>query len=285
MKKTIVKRRVQKEEVDDLSVESPSFEYATVSDIPQSPAPNSRLAFFLSFVLIVAILIIGNLYTKVQVLEKGSPTVPSAAVQGQQDVAAGTKKIETFDDDPYLGPKDAKVAVTIFEDFQCPYCGAFTGLNPEMVKNMKSRDANWEPTVQNVKKDYVATGKVKLVWKDYPFLGDESDWAAEAARCAQDQGKFWEFHDYLFSHQSGENQGAFSKDNLKKFAQELGLNTSQFNTCVDDRKYQKKMQEAQAYGQSVGVSGTPGTFVNQEFTSGAASYSQIKAAIDKALQG
>lgn len=284
MRKTVPKRLAEKKEVPDTITESSEFEFATVSDTPPSRTGGSRLTFFLSFVLIVAILVIGNLYTKVQVYEKGTPAVPSAGGPGTQP-AAGTKQVEVFDDDPYLGPKDAKVAVVIFEDFQCPYCGAFSGLNPEMVNNMKSRDQSWEPTVNNIKKDYVATGKVKLVWKDYPFLGQESNWAAEAARCAQDQGKFWEYHDYLFSHQSGENQGAFSKENLKRFAQETGLNTTEFNTCFDTGKYQKKMQEAQAYGQSVGVSGTPGTFVNGEYTSGAASYSQFKTAIDKALQG
>lgn len=283
MRKTTPKRRDEKDEAQVSITESSEFEFATVSDTPPSRPGGSRLTFFLSFVLIVAILVIGNLYTKVQVYEKGAPVVPSAGQPGTQP--AGTKQVEVFDDDPYLGPKDAKVAVVIFEDFQCPYCGAFSGLNPEMVNNMKSRDQSWEPTVSNIKKDYVAAGKVKLVWKDYPFLGQESNWAAEAARCAQDQGKFWEYHDYLFSHQSGENQGAFSKENLKKFAQEIGLNTTEFNTCLDSGKHQKKMQEAQTYGQAVGVSGTPGTFVNGEYTSGAASYSQFKTAIDKALQG
>lgn len=284
MRKTPAKRHIEKNDEEDSITESPEFEYATVSDDLPTRQPASRLTFFLSLVLIVAILIIGNLYTKVQQYEKGGAAIPTAGQPGTPPTGE-TKQVEVSDDDPYLGPKDAKVAVVIFEDFQCPYCGAFTGLNPEMVNNMKSRDPSWEPTVSNIKKDYVATGKVKLVWKDYPFLGEESYWSAEAARCAQDQGKFWEYHDHLFSHQNGENQGAFSKDNLKKFAQDLALNTTTFNDCLDTGKHQKKMQEAQAYGQGVGVSGTPGTFVNGAYTSGAASYSQIKAAIDKALQG
>lgn len=241
----------------------------------------------LIILLVVGAFALGSLYTKVKYLEKGVSTTPSAtapSAAGPSQAVAPKADVKVNDNDPFMGPKDAKVTVVEFADFQCPFCGAFSGLNPDVVKSMQSRDATWQPAETNIIKDYVKTGKVKFVWKDYPFLGQESVWSGAAARCAQDQGKFWEFHDYLYSHQSGENQGSFSKDNLKKFAQAVGLNTGDFNKCVDSGKYDSKMQEAMTYGQSVGVNGTPATFVNGTLISGAAPYAQFKTAIDALLK-
>jgi cyclophilin family peptidyl-prolyl cis-trans isomerase len=109
---------------------------------------------------------------------------------------------------------------------------------------------------------YVKTGEMKFVYRYMAFLGDESQWAAEAAECAGDQGKFWEYHDKLFASQNGENQGAFSKDNLKKFAADLGLNTTTFNQCVDSGKFTDKIKKSSNDASQFGVSSTPTVFVN-----------------------
>lgn len=101
-----------------------------------------------------------------------------------------------------MGNKDAQVSIVEFADFQCPYCGR----HHELV----------EPTILN---EYVKTGKANFVYKHLAFLGQESVFAAVAAECAADQGKFWEYHDYLFEHQNGENQGAFNKDKLDRIRQ------------------------------------------------------------------
>ncbi|MEI7765591.1 MAG: thioredoxin domain-containing protein [bacterium] len=105
-----------------------------------------------------------------------------------------------------LGSPTAPVTIVLYVDFQCPFCGKF-----------------FKETEQNVLANYVKDGKVKLVSRDFAFLGEESQKSAEAARCANDQGKFWEYHDYLFTHQNGENKGNFSNLNLKTFAKEVGL--------------------------------------------------------------
>lgn len=170
---------------------------------------------------------------------------------------------------------DAKAPITIVEyaDFQCPFCERYFQQNQTTFISQ-----------------YVNSGKARFVWKDYAFLGQESVWAAEAARCANDQNKFWVYHDYLFSHQGAENSGAFSKANLKKFAVALGLNTSQFNSCLDTDKYapiiQKETQEASA----IGVNGTPATFVNGLLVAdsngnsvGAAPFATFQAIIDPLL--
>ena len=244
--------------------------------------------FILIGLLVVAAFALGHLFTRVQQLEKGVTTGGNPTGTGEQAAQAQPTSVPKAnlvvnDDDPVLGPKDAKVTVIVFEDFQCPFCGAASGLNPEMVKSMQSRDPNWQPAETNIIKDFVDTGKVRLVWKDYPFLGQESVWAAAAARCAQDQGKFWEYHKKLFSSQKGENEGAFSKENLKKFATELKLDTKAFNDCMDTGKHEAKVQQAVTYGQSVGVSGTPASFVNGQLVSGAAGYATFKPMIEAEL--
>src|SRR5512136_1838566 len=109
---------------------------------------------------------------------------------------------------------------------------------------------------------YVKTGKMKFVYRHMAFLGNESQWAAEASECASEQGKFWEYHDKLFASQKGENQGAFSKDNLKKFAADLKLDTAKFNQCFDSGKYADKIKQSNAAAQQLGVSGTPTVFVS-----------------------
>ena len=125
--------------------------------------------------------------------------------------SADNKEIPTSLDpvstsDFVTGNPNAPITIILYVDFQCPFCGKF-----------------FAETEQTALANYVKDGKVKLVSRDFAFLGDESLKAAEAARCAGDQGKFWEYHDYLFTHQNGENKGNFSNLNLKTFAKTLGL--------------------------------------------------------------
>lgn len=219
--------------------------------------------------LLVASFLLGMLFTKVQYLQGGS-ALPSGATAGQQGAQVTTTPGKPVDVSvgnlPVQGNKDAKVKVIEFADFQCPFC------------------EQWFKTVESqLVTDYVKTGKIAFYWRDYPFLGQESNYAASAARCANEQGKFWDFHDYLYNNQGQENSGAFSKDNLKKFAATLGLNTDQFNACLDADKYSKDYQADLADGQKAGVNGTPTVFVNGVAIVGAQPYSAFKQAIDAAL--
>jgi protein-disulfide isomerase len=125
-------------------------------------------------------------------------------VSGKQIVLNNPDPVSTSD--MTLGDSNAKVTIILYEDFQCPFCGKF-----------------FSESEKNIRDTYVKNGDVRLVYRDFAFIGPESDRAAEGARCAAEQNKFWEYHDYLFSHQMGENQGAFSDTNLKSFAGSLKL--------------------------------------------------------------
>jgi len=115
---------------------------------------------------------------------------------------------------------------------------------------------------RQLENQYIKTGKLRFVYREMAFLGDESQWAAEAAECAGEQGKFWEYHDAIFVNQKGENQGAFSQDNLKKFAADLKLDTAQFNQCLDSGKYTAKVKQSSDAAGQLGVSSTPTVFLN-----------------------
>ena len=117
----------------------------------------------------------------------------------------------------------------------------------------------------------------------FPFLGEESIWAAEASECAAEQDKFWEYHDKLFDSQAGENQGAFSKDNLKKFADDLGLDTDAFNECLDSGKYTEAVNAQANTARQIGVRSTPTFAVNGVPLVGALPFDSFKQVIDEQL--
>jgi protein-disulfide isomerase len=116
-------------------------------------------------------------------------------------------------------------------------------------------------------------------------LGSESQWAAEASECAGDQDAFWPYHDLLFNSQSGENKGAFSKDNLKKFAADLSLDTQSFNECLDSGKYTSLVQQQTSLAQSLGVQSTPAFVINGQALIGAQPYEAFQQVIDQQLSG
>lgn len=193
--------------------------------------------------------------------------------------------------DQKLGNPQAKVALVIYEDFQCSYCGAVSGSNsyPSLVESLKQRDPNWTPFLPGVINDYVKTGKVLLVHRDWAFLGPESIRASEAARCAGDQNKFWEYNAYLYEHQNKENGGGLIDSNLKSFAKTLELDTVIFDKCLDENKYAKMVADSKDEGIIAGVTGTPKGFILKDgkissTIDGAESYGTVKLKIDAALK-
>jgi protein-disulfide isomerase len=161
---------------------------------------------------------------------------------------------------PAKGPATAPVTIVEFSDFQCPFCGQLT------------------PTLEQVKAKY--GDKIRIVFRQYPLpFHQNAQKAAEAALCANEQGKFWEFHDYMFK-----NQNALGVDQLKAKAAELGLNADSFGKCVDSGKTATAIQTDIKEGSAAGVSGTPALFINGRFISGAVPIDQITSVIDDELR-
>lgn len=193
---------------------------------------------------------------------------PSAAAPSQAPSAPGALvKIALKSTTPYLGASSAKVTVVEYADYECPFCEKFfSGVWPELYAK------------------YVKTGKIRFFYQDFAFLGPDSNTAAEATHCAADQNRFWQYHDYLFSNQGQEGSGWATADHQKQFAQAVGLNTAQFNQCLDSGKYKLEVLNETAAGKSYGVSGTPTVFVNGVAIVGAQPISAFEKAIDAALK-
>jgi len=124
---------------------------------------------------------------------------------------------------------------------------------------------------------------VRIGYRHFAFLGQESQWAGEASECAAEQDSFWEYHDYLFANHGGENQGAFNKENLKKFAVELGLGTEAFNECLDSGKYVQVVQLETSTGQQIGVKSTPTFLVNGQPVVGSQPFEVFEQVIEQEI--
>jgi protein-disulfide isomerase len=132
-----------------------------------------------------------------------------------------------------------------------------------------------------IEEEFVSTGQVKVQARTFAFMGEESVLAAQAAECANDQERFWDFHDTLFANQRGRDQGAFSSENLKRFAEALELETAAFDSCLDSAKYASKVREDTEAAQQLGVNSVPTVFVNGQPVSW--HLEDLQAAIREAL--
>jgi len=169
-------------------------------------------------------------------------------------------------DSPVLGDPNAPVTLVEFGDYQCTFCNKF-----------------FNESLSTLIEKYVDTGQLKIVFRDYAINGRESQNAAEAASCANEQGEFWSYHDKLFSERQGYNVGVFKEDNLVNFAGELGLNTDQFRECYKSGKYKGDIADDGKDARRFGVRGTPGFFLNGTLIPGAQPLAFWESAIQQLL--
>jgi protein-disulfide isomerase len=169
------------------------------------------------------------------------------------------------------GDPNAPIKLVEFADFQCPGCGEY-----------------WKTNEATVIKNYVETGKVFYTYSPFSFVGsfvkdnpwDESIKSAEAAYCANDQGKFWEYHDYLFANQLGENQGGFSEKNLLAFASKLSLDMKTFTNCLKTDQYNQKVMDANDFAVKSGINQTPSFLIDGTLVTGDL-ITALEAAVNK----
>lgn len=182
--------------------------------------------------------------------------------------AAGDPSVLPAYTAPVRGNANAPVTIVEYGDFQCPSCGAF-------ARN----------TEADLIRRYIDTGKAKLVWKNFAWIGNESRLAAQAAACANEQGKFWEYHDQLYANQRGENTGYLSGATLKAFASTLALDRATFDPCLDSGRYKALVDRDGSEVRSLGLTGTPTFVINGTRVVGAQPIGVIAGVIEQKLAG
>lgn len=255
------------------------------------PLPTgNKLQMLMIGALIVASFFIGSLWTKVQYLEKGGTLVKGSTNTN----TAGTQQAEqpqalpeedtspqkvSVDDDPILGNKNAKVTLIDFTDYECPFC-----------------KRHFDQAYSQLKKDYIDTGKVKMVVRDLPLsFHQNAHKEAQAAECAREQGgdtAYFKYHDEIFKRTTSNGTG-LALNQLSIIANDLGLNGNTLQTCLDSEKYKAEVDKDLDDATAVGASGTPTFFIGKSSSDGiingtkivgAQAYSAFQAEIDKQLK-
>jgi len=153
-----------------------------------------------------------------------------------------TKLIENGS--PFMGNPNAPITILEWGDYQCTFCYKFH-----------------QNTLDIINEDFIKTGKVKIIFKDFPLNGLDSKLAAEASYCAQDQEKYWKYHDELYKNWEGERTGWITRESLTKFAEIVEIDVEKFNKCLDDHKYENKVDLLYEFGKEIGIDATPSFLV------------------------
>lgn len=190
-----------------------------------------------------------------------SAILPSSREENEEVAEEGF----SLEGEPVIGNANAKITIVEFSDFECPYCAKYV-----------------LETYPQIKQAYIDTGKIKMVFKNFPLISIHSyaEIAAQASECANEQGKFWEYKEKLF-----QNQDALSASNLKMYAKDFGVNESQFNACLDSKKYANEVEQDLEDGISARVKGTPTFLIGEdEKLVGAQPFSAFQKIIEEKLK-
>lgn len=145
---------------------------------------------------------------------------------------------------PIMGDPDAPITILEWGDYQCTFCYKFH-----------------QDTLDIINEEFIKTGKVKVIFKDFPLNGPDSKLAAESSYCAHDQGKYWEYHDHLYENWAGERTGWITREALSEFAKSINLDTAEFNKCLNESKHENKINSIYEFGKQIGIDATPSFLV------------------------
>jgi protein-disulfide isomerase len=258
----------------------PVEESAEKEEVLTSAGGSRGRDMFLPVSILIAAIMVGGAIVFATLYKSGStPTAPGGnagnAAAATSTAANAAQAMTLGSRDAILGNANAPVTLIEYGDYQCPYCGEFfSQAEPEIVQN------------------YVNTGKVRFVFRDFAFLGPESTAAAEAAQCAEDQNKLWPYHDALYSAKVAddakggqEDDGFFSAAELLKLGQQVGLDMTTFTSCVNNNTDANIVAQEKGAAANAGINSTPSFLINGQAVTGAQPYSVFEQAINAALHG
>lgn len=235
-------------------------------ELPTGNTKQEKSDKFWKITTVVLIVLLGFFLLRGGGNSGNSPTGGGVALGDTNPSPAPTVNIdmeELVDDDPFLGEEDAPVTIVEFSDYECPFCSRF-----------------YTQTLPLIKSQYIDTGKVKFVYRDFPLsFHPQAMPSALAANCAGEQGKYYEYHNKIF-----ENQALLSDATRKQWAQELGLDIPKWESCLSDPAQRQEIQKDLQDGSAAGITGTPGFIINGQLVSGAQPFSVFQQVIDATLQ-
>lgn len=225
--------------------------------------------------LVIAAFAIGSMWTQIKMLKGGNPPAGGPAPQAQQQapeeptvVSDDIWKEMIKNPTAVRGDNKAKVTLVEFTDFQCPFCKRYA-----------------DETMGQIEKEYVATGKVRYIAKSLPLEFHQfAQAAAEAASCAGDQGKYFEYSTQLFANQDTWSKETDVSKTFSGYAAALGLNGTKFSQCVTNGEQKATVAADAALAKKAGLGGTPSFVINGKILVGAQPFAQFKAAIDETLK-
>jgi len=172
----------------------------------------------------------------------GLIVVISTADSSNSDILTISKLSENGS--PIMGDPNAPITILEWGDYQCTFCYKFH-----------------QNTLDVIKEEFIKTGKVKVIFKDFPLNGPDSKLASEASYCAHEQDKYWKYHDELYENWAGERTGWITREALSKFAESINLDMEKFNKCLDENKYKNKINSIYEFGNEIGIDATPSFLV------------------------
>jgi protein-disulfide isomerase len=221
-------------------------------------------AVILAFLLIIGAVLVRNKDVLVSQVKSKKSQLSQGGIQREKAQTKNQNPKIDIEDWPKIGKAEAKVVMIEYADFACPFCAKFH-----------------EQTFPLIKRDYIDKGKILFVYKDFIVVGGER--AAQAAHCAREQGKFWEYHDRLFSRNTQDRLKWEDSQIHREYAKDLGLDENAFISCFESRRYQEKVLSSTQEALQNGAQGTPYFFINGTTIFGAQSYSSFQKVIDSAL--
>ena len=262
---------------------SPDEEVIIIEEPRPAPVEKKSDRFLAISILVAAVIIGGSIVFSTVYKGGGSSAGSAGSVATDTGTAGAAVPAAPNGDavmvsnprDSVLGKADAPVTLIEYGDYQCPFCTRF-----------------FSQTESQIISDYVTPGFVKMIFRNYAFLGPESLAAAAAAECANDQSKLWQYHDALYTAKvgdensgGGEDDGFYTRAKFLQLATQVGLDIPTFTSCLDTNKYVALVNKEKGDADALGVNSTPTFYVNGQQITGAQSYSVFKTAIDGLLKG
>lgn len=216
-----------------------------------------KSSLMITGIVILAILLAVSIFTGGFQFKKQGEVIKEAPTE-----LPPTNMNALIDDDSIKGNPNAPVTIVEFSDYECPFCERF-----------------YSQTFKQIQEQYIDTGKVNFVYRDFPLsFHKQAQKAAEAAECAGEQGKYFEMHDQLF--ENGVDRGV---DSFKQYAKDIGLDQKSFDECLDSGEMKSEVKKDFSDGQNLGVQGTPAFFINGKEISGAQPFSVFQEIIEQEL--